>query len=240
MDHLVAFSLLALIAEILGTVGGFGSSLFFVPIASYFLDFHSVLGITALFHVSSNVTKIALFRHGFDKKIILWVGLPAVVFVVVGAYWSQFVNTVWLERILGVFLIGISVLFFIFRNFRIEPNRTNSILGGVVSGLAAGLLGTGGAIRGLTLASYQLKIQVFIATSAVIDLAIDASRAVVYSVNGYVHPHDVYLIPVLLVASILGTWIGKKILSKISEDKFKIIVLVMIFLTGIMSLKPFG
>lgn len=171
MDHVVAFSLLALIAEILGTVGGFGSSLFFVPIASYFLDFHSVLGITALFHVSSNLTKIAMFRHGFDKEIILWMGMPAVVFVVVGAYWSQFVYTLWLERILGFFLIGISVLFFFFRNFRIEPNRTNSILGGVVSGLAAGLLGTGGAIRGLTLASYQLKIQVFIATSAVIDLA---------------------------------------------------------------------
>jgi hypothetical protein len=42
---------LALLAEILETVGGFASSLFFIPIASYFLDIHSVLGITALFHV---------------------------------------------------------------------------------------------------------------------------------------------------------------------------------------------
>jgi uncharacterized membrane protein YfcA len=235
-DKIYAFITSAFVAEILGTVGGFGSSLFFVPIAAYFLDFHSVLGITALFHVSSNLTKIALFRHGFDKKIILWVGIPAVVFVVIGAYLSQFANTDVLEKILGVFLIVISVFFFRNRNIKIEPSRRNSLLGGVFSGLAAGLLGTGGAIRGLTLASYQLRIEVFIATSAIIDLAIDASRAVVYTSNGYVHKHDLYLIPLLLVVSILGTLIGKKILSKISEDKFKIIVLGMIFLTGVFSL----
>lgn len=235
-DKIYAFITSAFVAEILGTVGGFGSSLFFVPIAAYFLDFHSVLGITALFHVSSNLTKIALFRHGFDKNIILWVGIPAVVFVVIGAYLSQFANTDVLEKILGVFLIVISVFFFLNRNMKIEPSRRNSLLGGVFSGLAAGLLGTGGAIRGLTLASYQLRIEVFIATSAIIDLAIDASRAVVYTSNGYVHKHDLYLIPLLLVVSILGTLIGKKILSKISEDKFKTIVLGMIFLTGVFSL----
>ena len=90
MDYLLLFILLALLAEILGTVGGFGSSLFFVPIASFFLDFHSVLGITAIFHVSSNITKIAFFRKGFDKNIVIWVGVPAVIFVIIGAYLSKF------------------------------------------------------------------------------------------------------------------------------------------------------
>lgn len=233
MENLYIFIILAFVAEVLGTVGGFGSSLFFVPIASYFIDFHSVLGITALFHVSSNITKIAMFKHGFDRKIIIWVGIPAVLFVVVGAYLSQFVNSDKLQLILGIFLILISVFFFIFRKFTIQPSKSNSLFGGIFSGLAAGLLGTGGAIRGLTLAAFDLKIEVFIATSAVIDLAIDASRAVVYASNGYVHKHDLYLIPILLVVSILGTFAGKKILDHVSQEKFKIIVLVMIFLTGV-------
>lgn len=62
---------MALLAEVLGTFGGFGSSLFFVPIAGYFLDFHSVPGVTALFHVLSNITKTGLLRNGFDKKLIV-------------------------------------------------------------------------------------------------------------------------------------------------------------------------
>lgn len=236
MENLPLFILLALLAEILGTVGGFGSSLFFVPIASYFLDFHSVLGITALFHVSSNITKIAFFRKGFDKKLLLTIGIPAVLFVIVGAFVSKYIETKTLEIALAAFLIIISLFFLFFKNISIKPNFTNSVLGGTLSGLIAGLLGTGGAIRGMTLAAYNLKMEVFIATSAIIDLAIDSSRSFVYTYNGYVHKHDLYLIPILLTVSVIGTYFGKKILSRISDEQFKSIVLVLIFITGIVTL----
>ena len=236
MENLALFILLALLAEILGTVGGFGSSLFFVPIASYFLDFHSVLGITALFHVSSNITKIAFFRKGFNKKLLLTIGVPAVLFVIIGSFISKYIETKILEIALAAFLILISLFFLVFKNISIKPTLSNSILGGTLSGLIAGLLGTGGAIRGMTLAAYNLKMEVFIATSAIIDLAIDSSRSFVYTYNGYVHQHDLYLIPILLAVSIVGTYIGKKILSRISETQFKSIVLVLILITGLITL----
>lgn len=236
MDYLLLFILLALIAEILGTVGGFGSSLFFVPIASFFLDFHSVLGITAIFHVSSNITKIAFFKKGFNQKLIIWVGIPAVIFVIVGAYLSKFLQTTFLEIILAFFLIITSLFFIIFKNVAVKATIKNSIFGGVFSGLIAGVVGTGGAIRGITLAAFNLNIETFIATSAIIDLGIDISRSIVYYTNGFVHTHDLYLIPLLLIASIAGTYIGKKVLTKISEDKFKSIVLTLIFITGVITL----
>lgn len=235
IEYLPLFILLALVAEILGTVGGFGSSLFFVPIASYFLDFHSVLGITALFHVSSNITKIAFFRKGFDKKVILSLGIPAVLFVIVGAFLSKYLASDFLEIALAVFLIITSLTFLIFKKLEAKPTVANSVGGGVLSGLIAGVLGTGGAIRGIVLTAFNMKTEVFIATSAIIDLGIDASRSVVYALNGFVHTHDLYLIPILLVVSILGTYIGKKILERVSQEQFKTTVLVLILLTGIIT-----
>ena len=219
------FILLALLAETLGTVGGFGSSLFFVPIASYFLDFHSVLGITALFHVSSNLSKIAFFRKGFDKKLIVSIGIPAVSFVIVGALLSKSIETKMLEVSLAIFLIIVSLILLMFRNLELKPTLSNSIGGGIFSGLIAGLLGTGGAIRGMVLTAYNLKMEVFIATSAIIDLGIDSSRSVVYYLNGYVHKDDLYLIPILLIVSVVGTFTGKKILTRVSEKQFKSIKL---------------
>ena len=236
MDNLLLFILLALLVEILGTVGGFGSSLFFVPIASYFLDFHSVLAITALFHVSSNLTKIAFFRKGFDKKLVIYIGVPAVLLVIAGAFLSKFIETKILEIVLGTFLMLISLTFLIFKNFSLKPTLKNSIGGGIFSGFFAGLLGTGGAIRGITLAAFNLKTDVFIATSAIIDLGIDSSRSIVYYFNGFIHKHDLYLIPILLLVSISGTFIGKKILTLISEKQFKSIVLILVLITGIISL----
>lgn len=235
MEYLVYFILLALLAEILGTVGGFGSSLFFVPIAGYFLDFHSVLGVTALFHVLSNLTKIGFFRNGVDRKLMFTLGLPAVIFVIIGSYMSRFIDSKWLEIALSFFLIVLSLFFFLFKDVVIKPTTTNSIIGGISSGFIAGIIGTGGAIRGMTLAAFNLKMRAFIATSAVIDLAIDGSRTIVYGLNGFIHQDDLYLIPILFVVSIIGTYIGKKILEKMREEQFKKIVLILIFMTGLIT-----
>lgn len=236
MEHLSYFIILAFLAEVAGTVGGFGSSLFFVPIASYFLDFHSVLGITALFHLSSNITKIAFFKKGFDKKLVLSMGIPAMVFVAIGAYLSKFADSAILEASLGVFLIAISLVMLLFRNLSVQPTSATSVGGGVLSGFIAGMFGTGGAIRGITLAAFDLQTEAFIATSAIIDLGIDSSRSVVYFLNGYMHRDDLYLIPILLVVSIAGTWVGKILLSRISQSQFKVIVLSLVLITGVVTL----
>ncbi|MBT8261261.1 MAG: sulfite exporter TauE/SafE family protein [Bacteroidia bacterium] len=234
--YLPAFIILSLLAEIFGTVGGFGSSVFFVPVANYFLDFQAVLGITALFHVSSNITKIAFFKKGIDKKIILTLGVPAVLFVILGAYVSKFFDPVILTYILGGFLVTFSLLFLIFNQLEVKPKTPNAIIGGVLSGFSAGILGTGGAIRGMTLAAFKMSKDKFIATSAVIDLGVDSSRTVVYYFNGYMKMELLYLIPILIVIGILGTWIGKRILKYISHEQFRYIVLFLILGIGIASI----
>ena len=235
-EFLFYFIILSLVSEIIGTIGGFGSSLLFVPIAGFFLDFHSVLGVTALFHLASNISKITLFRSGFNKRLILNIGIPSVIFVIVGAYMSKFFDSRLLELILAIFLICISLILFIFKRFAIKATLFNSISGGALSGLTAGLLGTGGAVRGLTLAAFNLEKNVFIATSAIIDLGIDLSRSVVYISNGYVHKHDLYLIPILIGIGFVGTYIGKKLLAHFSESQFKATTLVLIFFIGVGTL----
>ncbi|MCK6648806.1 MAG: sulfite exporter TauE/SafE family protein [Bacteroidia bacterium] len=236
MKDLSFFLVLSLFSEILGTIGGFGSSVFFVPIAGFYLDFHSVLGITAIFHLSSNISKIALFRKGIDKQLLINFGVPAVLFVILGAWLSNKFDSKVLELGLSIFLIVLSVLFLLFRNWVIKPTKTNSLLGGGISGFVAGLVGTGGAIRGMTLTAFNMEKEAFIATSALIDFAIDLSRSGVYVYNGYVHKHDLYLIPFLLGVGFLGTYIGKKILNFIPQQTFKTIVLFLILVIGCASL----
>lgn len=236
IDHFWWFVAGSLLAEVLGTVGGFGSSVYFVPLAGYFLDFNSVLGITALYHLSSNLTKIAVFKKGLDTRLLIYLGIPAVVFVSLGAWLSKYVSAVFLTFLLGALLVLTSVFLLIRSNWKLDANKRNAIFGGGLSGLSAGLLGTGGAIRGITMAAFNLEKSAFIATSAVIDLAIDASRTVIYFLNGYIHTHDLYLVLVLLVVSVLGTLLGKWLLSLISQEVFRRIVLWLLLLIGIITL----
>ncbi len=234
--YLPWFIILSLLAEILGTVGGFGSSVFFVPMASYFMDFQTVLGITALFHLSSNITKIGFFRKGFDKKLMLYLGIPAVIFVALGAFLSKYAKPEILTLVLGVFLVAFALLFLINKNLKVGASKKNALIGGSLSGLFAGLLGTGGAIRGATMSAFDLNKEKFIATSAIIDLGIDLSRSVVYTYNGYVHWKDMYLIPILIVVSIVGTYLGKIVLDRITQDQFKRFVLFLLFGIGLLTI----
>ena len=230
------FLVLALLAEIIGTIGGFGSSVFFVPVANFYFNFQTVLGITALFHVASNLSKIALFKKGIDKKLILYIGLPAVLFVIIGGVISKYLNVSILEISLGVFLILLSLLFLIKRNLIVKPNKKQAVVGGTLSGFIAGILGTGGAIRGLTMAAFNLEKSVFIATSAVIDFFVDLSRSVVYFYNGYITKEVLVYIPFLVAIGFVGTYIGKQILYKITQANFKKLSLIMILVIGVITL----
>ncbi|KIX22642.1 membrane protein [Flavobacterium sp. 316] len=227
------FLFFALIAEVIGTIGGFGSSVFFVPISSFFFDFQTVLGLTAIFHLSSNLSKIALFRKGLDKKLLLYIGVPSVLFVILGGILSNYLDSYVLKIILAIFLIGFSLLFLIKKELVIKPGPKQSITGGVLSGFTAGLLGTGGAIRGITMAAFNLEKTVFIATSAAIDFAIDFTRTIVYFKNGFIHQHDLIYVPFLLIIGLIGTYIGKYILQFIPQERFKQTSLVLILFIGI-------
>ncbi|TJY36031.1 sulfite exporter TauE/SafE family protein [Pontimicrobium aquaticum] len=230
------FLLLALFAEIIGTVGGFGSSVFFVPVANFYFDFQTVLGITALFHVASNLSKIAMFKKGIDKRLIAYLGIPAVIFVIIGGIIAKHLNEYLLEIILGIFLIGLSLLFLIKKNLIIKANKREAFLGGAFSGLFAGVLGTGGAIRGLTMAAFNLEKNVFIATSAIIDFFVDFSRTIVYFFNGFITKEILIYIPFLIVISIIGTYLGKLLLRRISQDTFKRMSLYLILMIGLATL----
>jgi len=230
------FLLLALIAEIVGTIGGFGSSVFFFPISNFYFDFETVLGLTAVFHVFSNISKIALFRKGVDKKLIIYLGVPAVICVILGGLLAKYVVTTYLEITLGIFLVFLSGFFLIKKDVHIKHGKPQAIVGGTLSGLLAGLLGTGGAVRGLTMAAFNLEKNAFIATSAVIDFGVDFSRTIIYYLNGFIKTEVMIYVPFLLIIGWVGTYLGKKILVHISQDVFRRFSLILILAIGLVTL----
>ena len=111
---------------------------------------------------------------------------------------------------------------------KIKQTNFNLYTGGVISGFMAGLIGTGGAIRGITLAAFGLEKDIFIATSALIDLGVDTSRAVVYILQGYFQQEHIVFIPFLIIIAILGSYLGKKVLTYLPEKYFHYVVLGVI------------
>ena len=233
------FLLIAFFSEVVGTIAGFGSSVFFVPLAGFLFSFHDVLALTSILHVFSNTAKLILFGRGVKWRLLLLLGLPSVIFVILGALLSRQVEFKFTELVLSLFLILFSVLLWFRPDVRLTPNSLNAITCGGIAGFLAGLIGTGGAVRGLVLAAFDLEKNVFVATSAAIDSGVDFSRLIVYLRGGYLTRDLYWFVPGLLLAAFTGSYVGKLLLNKIQQQRFRKIVLLLIFLIGLTTLGRF-
>lgn len=228
--------MLLLAAEVLGTVGGFGSSMLVMPLAGFFLPFDQALGLTALFHVFSNGAKMILFREGVSRWLLLWLGIPAVIGVIVGARLTVRFDERMLSLLLGALLVCMGVLLLIRSQWKLKATRGNAVWGGAVSGAIAGLAGTGGAVRGVTLAAFGLSKNAFVSTSAWIDMGVDLSRSVVYASHGFLTEAVLVYLPTMAVASFAGSWLGKKALQRIPQELFRKVVLGLVVIMGLVTI----
>jgi len=228
----VLFFLSAFFAEIIGTIAGFGSSTVFLPLALLFLDFKTALVLVALFHIFGNIGKVSFFRHGLDKHILLIFGVPSVILTLIGALLVAYTPQDALKGILGVFLVLYSAVSLWKEDLKVKPSLPTSILGGGVSGFLAGLIGTGGALRGAFLAAFGLPKEKYIATAAAIALAVDFTRLPVYFAEGFLNSQYYWYIPFLFVIALAGSFTGKQVVKKIPQDSFRKIVLIAILLIG--------
>jgi uncharacterized protein len=229
----ILFFIAALIAEIAGTIAGFGSSTIFLPLSLFFLPFHSALIIVAIFHVFGNLGRITFFRKGIEWNLIIKFGIPALALTIAGALFASFTGTLWLLLLLGLFLFVYSTLSLRFKEFKMKPTNNTLFIGGMLSGLFAGLLGTGGAPRAAALSAFNLEKEKYIATNAMIALGVDITRIIIYLYAGF-FPNNfaVNLIPLFFVA-FAGAFIGKKIVDHIPQQLFRKIILIALLLIGL-------
>jgi len=232
-DSSLLFFLFAFISIVVGTVAGFGTSTIFLPIALFFVDFKTALVLVAVSHLAGNVGATTFFRHGLDKRLILIFGVPSIILTILGAYLVIYVPQKILIIALGVILLIFSIIFLLRPDFKVAANRINTILGGAMSGLLQGLVGIGGPIRGAFLISYNLDKYKYIATLAALAVVIDLTRIPIYLTNNLLETQYYYYIPVLVFLGIVGSYMGKRLVVLIPQDKFKKLVLIAVAIASI-------
>jgi uncharacterized membrane protein YfcA len=229
----ILFFISALVAEVIGTMAGFGSSTIFLPLALLFVDFKTAIILVAIFHLFGNLSRIIFFRQGFDKRIILQFGVPSVVLSLLGAFLIGVVPQPLLKLILGIFLIVTSVSFLAKPGLKFPATTATFIAGGSITGFITALVGTGGALRATLLQGFNIEKVKYIATAATIALATDVTRIPVYISQGFLTEQFYLYLPLLFGIALAGSFIGRKIVKRIDQEKFRKMVLVVIVLVSI-------
>jgi uncharacterized protein len=233
LEEEILFFISSLIAEIIGTMAGFGSSTVFLPLALLFVDFKTAIILVAIFHLFGNLSRIIFFRQGFDKRIILQFGVPSVLLSLLGAFLIGVIPQPILKLILGIFLITTSTSFLIKPGLKLHANTGTFIAGGSVTGFITALVGTGGALRAALLQGLNIEKVKYIATAATVALVTDATRIPVYISQGFLTEQFYLYLPILFGTALAGSFIGRSIVKGINQEFFRKIVLIAIILVSI-------
>lgn len=232
--EIVYIALLTILASGIGTITGFGTSTILIPILLLYLPLPETLLVVGVIHLSGDIWKMILFKKGFDWKLVLTFGITGIITSYIGAMIVFSASQDILLRILGGFMLAY-VIFLLFKpGFKIPKKNMTAITGGGLSGFFAGIFGVGGAIRTLFLSAFDLPKAVFIATTGAIAFLIDSTRITTYLVNG-VRLDDLFLWGFLafIPASFAGTALAKKVVDKIPQKWFRMVVALFLFVMGI-------
>ena len=226
----------ALFAAFLGTTAGFGISSILLPVALLFFDFPTSLALVSIFHLSGNVGRITFFHQGIDRRMVVTIGGASVIFTLLGASLVSVVYQPVLRLLLGLVLLGYMVLSTVTSRVRLVASLRNRLVGGSIYGFSAGLIGTGGPIRGALLSAFQLAPQTYISTSGAISFLVDLIRVPTYLLNGFLQPRYYIYIPFLFLVAITGAVMSRQLVARTSSTKFRHVIRLAI---GSIGLKLF-
>jgi uncharacterized membrane protein YfcA len=204
-----------------------------IPIMVLFVPLPVALLFVGIIHLFGDIWKVLLFKRGFDWRLILGFGLPGIATSFLGASLSLEAESIFLERILGAFLVLYVLYLFFKREWVLPKTNITAMVGGSLSGLFAGFFGVGGAVRGAFLTAFDLPKAVYVFTSGLIALFIDVTRVTRYSWGG-ANLRDGLLFALILSIpiSFAGAFLAKRFLDKLPQRFFRSFVGVFLALVG--------
>jgi len=227
-------TILVLIASMVGTMTGFGTSTIMVPILLLFSPLPQTLLFVGIIHWFGDLWKILLFKKGLNWKLILGFGISGIIASYVGASLTFRISERILMKILGGFLLSYVIFLFLKPGFRLAKSKRNMIGGGVLSGFFAGIFGVGGAVRATFLTAFDLPKAMYIATAGSIALLIDSARLVTYLRGGTrLEPMLLWGMIVFIPVSFLGAKIAKRIVNYVPQKSFRLVITIFLALIGL-------
>ncbi len=245
--------LVALLVSALTLFSGFGLGTLLMPAFALFFPVSVAVAATAVVHLANNLFKVALVGKNANGRVVLLFGLPAAALAVVGAVLlEQFASVppLWqyyfgeqrhsitaVKLVIAALMIGFALLEVSPRFERWSVHPRYIPLGGALSGFFGGLSGHQGALRAAFLVRAGLTKEAFIGTSAVCAVIVDCARLIVYGVTLWSTRFEELrsegitgLIVAGCLAAFAGSFIGTRLLKKVTMRGIQRLVGIMLFL----------
>jgi uncharacterized membrane protein YfcA len=252
MDYLLICTIAVLVSA-LTLFSGFGLGTLLMPAFALFFPVEVAVAATAIVHLANNLFKAVLVgKHASFRTVTIFAG-PAALCAAIGAFLLVYVSgfpplftyeirahqfdVTFAKLIIATLIAAFSILDLVPRFERLSFDERYMPLGGALSGFFGGLSGLQGALRSAFLIRAGLDKQEFVATGVLSAVIVDISRLIIYGVTFFSQHFSVLgkggetgLIVAGTIAAWLGSFIGVRLLGKITLRTLQLLVGILLLI----------
>lgn len=222
----------ALVAGAIAAVSGFGIGSILTPLLATRVDMKLAVAAVSIPHFVATAVRFFLLHHQIDRRVFWTFGVSSAIGGLAGALLHTVLQGRVLSFILAALLIFAGITGLTETTIRFGKNA--AFAAGAFSGLLGGLVGNQGGIRAGAMLGFDVRPEAFVATATAAALIVDGARLPVYlATEGRALLPLWPSIVLMSVAAVVGTFIGRKLLTRVSEKVFRRLVSILILLLGI-------
>jgi len=223
----------AFLASTLAAVTGFGGAAVLLPILVLIFGVRDAIPILTVAQLIGNGSRVWFNRSELVLPVVGWFALGGVPAALVGGVLFASAPLSFLKRLLGIFLLGTVAYRHLGKQKSLRlPLRGFAVIGAVFSFLSA-LLGSVGPIMAPFFLAYGLVKGAYIGTEAFATVVMHVTKLVAYGGTAILTLQSVAAGLALGPIMVLGSFIGKKILDRVPERLFVLLIEGTLLVAGL-------
>lgn len=237
----VALVVIAFFTSGLAGAVGMGGGILLIASMPGLVPVHAIIPIHAVTQLASNSSRVAFGWWHIDKSLILPFTVGAILGAWLGAEIYRDLNLDWLPAIIGLLILVITWV--PLPQFKTGGKAALVALGFYQTGLGM-LAGATGPLGGAVLRHYNTARDWLVVNTAVYMSVNHCVRVAVFALLGFSFAPWIWLILGMVIAGVLGSWVGTKLRSRIPQALFqrifKVLVTVLALRMIVLSLIHFS
>ncbi len=229
---LLSLAVVAFFAAMLAAVTGFGGAAVLLPMLVLVFGVREAIPILTIAQLIGNASRVWFNRHELVWKVVLWFALGGVPMAILGGILFARAPLAALTRVLGGFLILIVIWRHIPRNTMWQPPLQSFAVIGAVSSFLSALLGSVGPLMAPFFLAFGLVKGAYIGTEALSTVVMHLAKLIAYKRSAILPLHALLVGLALGPLMVGGSFAGKRIVDRISERVFVVIIEVTLLAAG--------